>query len=304
MAEAEAEAVENGEQDIRARGQADEDTDQSGGEDELHGSTFPDYRIGIQGGSTQLDGVMLALGIDIGGSGIKSAIVDTSDGSLKTERFRVKTPESPTPRKLLEVLQQSLEHFEWKDGPIGIGFPGVIYDNVIQTAVNLHPSFVGMNLASSLSELSGCHVRVINDADAAGVAEMRLGAGMPYRSHGTVLLITVGTGLGTVLFCNGMLVPNLELGHVIFNGGDAEASLSERARKQQGLSWAKWGKLFNAYLEHLQFLLQPNFIILGGGGVKKPERFVEHLILRTPWEFARFGNRAGIIGCALAAAED
>ncbi|MGC9451001.1 MAG: polyphosphate--glucose phosphotransferase [Oceanipulchritudo sp.] len=244
---------------------------------------------------------MQALGIDIGGSGIKGAVVDVANGELVTERIRISTPREAHAPAVLEILHELIRKLGWKAGPVGIGFPGVIRENRICTAVNLHESLVGVNLAQELKDLPGGPVKVINDADAAGVAEMRFGAGRPCSQSGTVLLLTVGTGIGAVLFTNGVLVPNLELGHLEYRGRNAESYVAERARKEEGLSWKQWGKRFNGFLAHLEFVLQPDLIILGGGGVKKPEKFREQIKITTPWTIAASGNRAGLIGAALAA---
>lgn len=245
---------------------------------------------------------MLALGVDIGGSGIKAAVVDTTKGELVTERLRVPTPDHSEAGVVIPIIRQLIQDFDWAGGPVGIGFPGVIHQQVIHTAINLHDSLVRINLAEVLRDVAGGPVRVLNDADAAGFCEMRYGAGKPYAESGTVLLVTIGTGVGTVLFSDGVLVPNLELGHMEYNGKNAESQVSELARKTQELSWKKWGKRLNGYLQKLEFLLQPDYLILGGGGVKKPDKFVEYLELKTPWSFASSGNLAGIIGAAAAAA--
>jgi len=245
---------------------------------------------------------MLALGMDIGGSGIKSAIVETETGEFVSDRIRTRTPERASPEGLVRILRDQAEELEWHQGPVGIGFPGVIRENVIQTAVNLGEPLLGLNLAAGFASFLKGPVRVLNDADAAGFAEMQLGAGQPFSDSGSVLLLTIGTGIGTAFFHNGLLVPNLEFGHLEINGKSAEAYVSERARKTQNLSWKQWTRRFNEYLRHIAFLLQPDLIILGGGGVKKAEKFAPYLESETPWDFARFGNRAGIIGAAAAAA--
>lgn len=246
---------------------------------------------------------MLAMGIDIGGSGIKGAIVDTASGTLASERIRIPTPDDAEADVLVGILHDLLGQFEWTRGPVGIGFPGVIRKNVIHTAANLHDGLVGLNLAEALkSQLDG-PVRVINDADAAGYAEMRYGEGLPHATEGTVLLLTIGTGIGTVLFTDGVLYPNTEFGHIQFMGTEAEHFVSERVRKAEDLSWKRWSKRFNDFLQYMEFLLQPDLIILGGGGVKKAEKFSSHINIRTPWVLASSGNRAGMIGAALAASE-
>ena len=245
---------------------------------------------------------MLALGMDIGGSGIKSAIVDTDTGEFVSDRIRTRTPESLSQKQLIGILRDQGAELEWDQGPVGIGFPGVIRKNVIHSAVNLGEPLLGLNLAASLKPFLKGPVRVINDADAAGFAEMRLGAGQEHARSGSVLLLTIGTGIGTVFFHNGLLVPNLEFGHLEIKGRNAEVYVSERARKTEDLSWKEWTRRFNEFLRHIAFLLQPDLIILGGGGVKKAEKFIPYLDIATPWKLARFGNRAGIIGAAAAAA--
>jgi len=245
---------------------------------------------------------METFGIDIGGSGIKGAVVDSKSGKLLSERLRLPTPQKPDAKSLIAVLKDLLDAFDWKKGPVGIGFPGPIRDNVILTAINLDSSLVGVNLAKELYPLKPGKITVLNDADAAGFAEMQFGVGKPYLKEGTVLLFTVGTGIGTVIFRNGILVPNMEFGTIEYKGRVAESFVSERARKKEELSWIRWAKRFNGYLQYMERLILPDFIILGGGGVKRPERFQEEIKLDTPWDFAHFGNRAGILGAGIAAA--
>lgn len=243
---------------------------------------------------------MEILGIDIGGSGIKAAVVNTSTGALVTERERIATPSPATPEATLPLVRDLLEAHAWR-GPVGCGFPGVIHGTTIHTAANLDDSFIGVDWGEALSEITGGPSAVLNDADAAGMAEMRFGAG---RGHnGLVMILTIGTGIGTALFHRGELVPNAEIGHIEYEGAEAESFLSEAARKQQGLSWKQWGKRFNGFLQYLEGLLWPDLFILGGGGAKKSEKFDDFLSPRTPWVLAEFGNRAGIIGAAMAAAE-
>ncbi|NBD37775.1 MAG: ROK family protein [Verrucomicrobia bacterium] len=246
---------------------------------------------------------MKALGIDVGGSGIKGAIVDTATGAFLSDRVRIPTPRGMPPEAMLGTLLDFRKRLSWEAGPIGIGFPGVIRGQTIRTSANLDDRLVGVALAKDLENACGDPVCLFNDADAAGFAEIRLGAGTPYAERGTVLLLTIGTGIGTVLFRNGHLLPNLELGHVEFKGGDAEEYVSEHARKKTEMSWKRWGKRFDLFLAYLDRLLSPDLIILGGGGVKKPEKFEAYLRKELPLVFARFGNRAGIIGAAIAASD-
>lgn len=243
---------------------------------------------------------MEVLGIDIGGSGIKGAIVNCASGKLLGERLRYETPTPCTPAALQEVIQQLVTELKWK-GPIGCGFPGVVRNNVIYTAANLDKSCIGMNLAERIRTSTGCPAAILNDADAAGLAEMRFGAG---RGHlGTVIVITVGTGIGSAIFTHGHLVANTEIGHLEFRGKEAEGQLSEPARERKELSWSEWGERFNEYLEYLHSLFWPELFILGGGAVKKFDKFTDKLTVATPVVVATAGNRAGIIGAALRAAE-
>jgi len=241
---------------------------------------------------------MQILGIDIGGSGIKGALVDTQTGQLLVERYRVPTPDPARPRSVAKVVAEISQHFEWS-GPVGCGFPAVICNGVAMTAANIHSKWIKTNAETLFSDLTGCPVRVINDADAAGLAEMAFGAGRERK--GTVLLVTIGTGLGTVLFTDGHLLPNTELGHIELFGADAELSASDAARKRDKLSWKRWAKNFNAYLDTLERLLWPDLIILGGGVIKQHEKFLPLLKLRAEVVPAQLLNEAGIVGAALAA---
>lgn len=243
---------------------------------------------------------MLALGIDIGGSGIKGAIVDTEKGCLVSDRIRIPTPVPAHAGDVIKTVREVIAASGFNNGSVGIGFPGVIRQNTILTAANLEDSLIGVNFDKELSDMGFKSVRVINDADAAGFAEMEFGAGKSHRHSGTVLMLTVGTGIGSVLFTNGQLLPNLELGHIQFEKKNAESRVSERARIRKELSWPKWGKRFCRYLRYVESIIQPDLIILGGGGVKKPEAFSEYIDIDTPWVLASSGNKAGIIGAALA----
>jgi polyphosphate glucokinase len=241
---------------------------------------------------------MHILGIDIGGSGIKGAPVDVETGVLLRERYRLPTPEPAKPKGVIRAVETIAYHFDWKD-PIGAGFPGVVLNGVTMTAVNLHPDWVGLDAAKRFRKATGCPVTVLNDADAAGLAEMAFGAGRGKK--GVVLVVTIGTGLGTALFTDGVLVPNCELGHIEVNGMDAELRASDAIRKAEKLSWKKWGRRFNRYLQALEKLFSPNLIILGGGASKKLNRFGPCLDLRADIVPAEMLNEAGIVGAALAA---
>jgi polyphosphate glucokinase len=240
----------------------------------------------------------LVLGVDIGGSGVKGAIVNTKKGEMQTERFRIPTPEPASPEAISTVIGEIVRHFNW-NGPIGAGFPGVVQNGIIRTAANVDNSWINTDIEKLLANITGCPVSVVNDADAAGLAEMKFGAGKDNK--GLVLLITVGTGLGTVLFAGGKLVPNLEMGHIILRGDDAEKYASDAARQNDHLSWEKWALRFNEYLKRLEDLTWPDLIIIGGGVSKKNELFQGMLQARAKIVPAQLQNNAGIVGAAYAA---
>ncbi len=241
---------------------------------------------------------MEVLGIDIGGSGIKGAPVDSETGKLLAPRLRIPTPEPSKPQKIAQVISQLVQHFEWQ-GPVGCGFPSVISSGTALTAANIHKKWVGADAEALFSEVSGCAVKVVNDADAAGLAEMTFGAG---RDHsGVVMIITIGTGLGSALFTQGHLVPNTELGHLEMNGRDAELQASDAARKREKLSWKRWAKRFNQYLCTLEGLFWPDLFILGGGVSKQFDKFAPYLSVQAQVRPASMLNEAGIVGAALAA---
>jgi polyphosphate glucokinase len=240
---------------------------------------------------------MTVLGIDIGGSGIKGAPVDVEEGSLTDERYRLETPKPATPEAVVAVLGEVADH--WKKGEaIGVTFPGVVRNGVIGTAANLDPSWIGVDAAALFTEHTGRRVVVLNDADAAGVAEVAFGAGRNVR--GVVLLLTFGTGIGSALFHDGRLVPNTELGHLELNGADAELHASDRIREEKGLSWPDWAERVQDYLQVVERLLVPDLIVLGGGVSKKADRFLPHVKIGTPVVPAVLQNNAGIVGAAMA----
>jgi len=243
---------------------------------------------------------MQVLGIDIGGTGIKGAVVDTTTGHLVTERHRVPTPDPAKPRSVGIEVAQIAQHFEWK-APIGVGFPAVIRNGVAFTAANIHPKWIETNAEALFGELTGCPVKVLNDADAAGLAEVTFGVGAGRK--GTILMVTIGTGLGTALFVDGKLYPNTELGHIEVDGADAELGASDAIRKREEMSWKKWAKRFDRFLGALEKLIWPDLIILGGGVSKESEKFVPLLTVQTEIVIAQFLNEAGIVGAALAAQE-
>ncbi|MBS1252038.1 MAG: Polyphosphate glucokinase [Anaerolineales bacterium] len=243
---------------------------------------------------------MEILGVDVGGSGIKGAPVDTETGELLAKRHRIKTPKPATPDAVAETVAKLAEHFEWS-GVIGCGFPAAIQNGIARTASNIDDRWIGTNAAALFADATGCRVRVINDADAAGLAEMQFGAGQGHQ--GVVLLVTIGTGLGTALFTEGKLVPNVELGHIVLKGKDAERYASDAARKKKDLSWKKWGKRFNRYLRRLEDLIWPDLFILGGGASKrkKYKKYAHRIKVEANVTPAEFRNEAGIVGAALSA---
>ena len=241
---------------------------------------------------------MEILGIDVGGSGIKGAIVDTEKGKLLSERYRIPTPAPSTPDSIAETIKEIIDFFEWKKD-FGVGFPAAIHQNIVRTAANIHQSWIGVDVIELLQQKTGIRPTVLNDADAAGIAELKFGAGK--KSKGVTILLTIGTGIGSVFFHNGKLIPNLELGHIYMpNGYKAEFYASDLARKRDDLKWKQWAKRFNEYLCYLEGLLWPDLFILGGGASKKFEKFEGYLETRTPVVPAALKNHAGIIGAAIA----
>ncbi len=238
---------------------------------------------------------MEVLGIDVGGSGIKGAIVDTITGNLVGERHRIETPQPATPDEIAEVIKQIVSHFKWK-GKVGVGFPAAVQMGVVKTAANIDESWIGVHINSYLSAKTTCEVYVINDADAAGMAEISYGAGKDVP--GTVMMITVGTGIGTALFIDGKLLPNTELGHLEFKNKTIERYAADSVRKKKDLDWASWGERFNKALIHYERMLYPNLFIIGGGTSKKMDRFESKITIKTKVQAAQLLNEAGIIGAA------
>ncbi len=246
---------------------------------------------------------MQVLGIDIGGTGIKGCPVCTETGEMLGERYRIPTPAEATEEAILDTVQSIAKEFSWK-GPVGCGYPGVVHRGVIHSAANLDKSLIGVDLAKGLGSRVGRPAWVVNDADAAGLAEMRFGAGKDER--GVVIMLTIGTGIGTALFVDGHMVPNLELGHVKMRlhkdpkYQDAEKLVADSARRKADLSWKQWAKRFNRYLAYMEKLLNPDLILLGGGAAKKGDKFMKYLEAQASIKTATLENRAGIIGAALA----
>lgn len=250
---------------------------------------------------------MEVLGIDIGGSGIKGAVIDTASGTMLTERHRLPTPDDAGRKALLGALEELRDHFNWQ-GPVGCGFPGVVREGVILTAANLEDGLIGWPLADALQVLFKGAASVLNDADAAGLAEV--GLGDESLRKGVVMVLTVGTGVGSALFNEGQLVPNTELGHLTLGAMrkprqpavTAEEWASNRARKQEDLTWEDWAPRMNRVLAQLHALFWPDCFILGGGAAKRASKFEEALESPVPVKIARWGNHAGIIGAAHATA--
>jgi polyphosphate glucokinase len=240
-------------------------------------------------------------GLDIGGSGIKGAPVDLSRGELTADRVRIVTPVGAKVHDVAQTAGEVVKGFGY-EGLIGAAFPAVIVDGRALTASNVDIGWIGTDVAGTLSAATGGEVAVINDADAAGLAEMRFGAGRGIA--GTVALLTLGTGIGSALFLDGELVPNTEFGHLEIDGQDAEIKTAESARDREGLSWEHWARRVSKYLRHLEAALWPDLLIIGGGVSRKADKFLPLLEgVRTKVVAAQLQNDAGIIGAALWAAE-
>ncbi|HET9589072.1 MAG TPA: ROK family protein [Anaerolineales bacterium] len=240
---------------------------------------------------------MQILGIDVGGSGIKGAPVDIRTGQLLAERVRIKTPKGAEPEPIADVVAEIARGFEWKS-PIGIGFPAPIKTGVAMMAANVSEKWVGLDADELFTRVTGCDCTMINDADAAGLAEMKFGAGKGQR--GTVIMITLGTGIGTAIFHRGNLLPNTEFGHLEMNGREAEHRASDAVRQREDLSWKKYAKRLNKYLAEMEKLFWPDLFIVGGGISKESEKYLPLLKIKTPMIPAQFLNEAGIVGAALA----
>jgi len=244
---------------------------------------------------------MKALGIDIGGSALKGAPVDTKTGKLLAERYRVPTPERLTPREMAKAVAEIAAHFRWR-GPIGVGFPGVIHGSRIFSAANLDPKFIGVDGGKLFGQAAGTKVALINDAAAAALAEMRFGAGRGFT--GKALLLTLGTGVGTAIAYQGIVMP-AELGHVPWGkkGESAEKFVAASVREEQDLEWEEWGDLLRKYVGVLERILWPELIIVGGGVSAKHKKFFKYIKPRAKLVPAKFFNQAGIAGAAIWAVE-
>lgn len=242
---------------------------------------------------------MQVLGIDIGGSGIKGAPVDTTTGELTAPRRRIPTPQPSKPEAVANVVGEVVRHFGW-NGPVGCTFPAIVQQGVVHSAANVDKSWIGVNGKALLEQATACPVILLNDADAAGIAEMTFGAGKGH--NGVVMILTFGTGIGSAIFTEGKLLPNTELGHLVIRGKDAEERASERAREEHEWGWKAWAKRVNEYLSYVEALFSPDLLIFGGGISKNHKEFFHLLESRAPLVPAAFFNEAGIVGAALAAA--
>jgi len=240
------------------------------------------------------------LGIDIGGSGIKGAIVNVKTGEMTTDKYRIPTPEQSTPEAVVKTIRQIAKKFEW-EGPIGVGFPGVILHGVVKTAANVDDGWLNVHLENLLEKQTGSKNVAVNDADAAGLAEMKFGAGR--KNKGVVIMLTVGTGIGAALFTQGKLSPNCEWGDICLRGGidNAEKWASDAARKNYDLTWEEWIQRLTTYIQYIENMFWPDLIIIGGGFAKKLEKKGVPFETRTKIVPAQLLNEAGIIGAAVAA---
>ncbi|MDH3194175.1 MAG: ROK family protein [Acidimicrobiia bacterium] len=242
---------------------------------------------------------MKRFGIDIGGSGVKGAPVDLDKGKLLTERFRILTPQPSTPRAVGQVVKEILDHFEWQR-PFGCAMPSVVRRGIVESAANIDKSWIGVDGAALFSEITGRKVSLLNDADAAGLAELKFGAAR--KEEGLVILLTFGTGIGSAMFIDGTLVPNTELGHLEFKGIPAEHYAAGRLHEEEegDLSFHEWGDRVAEYLRHLERLFSPDLFVIGGGISKQYSEFHDRLQVATKVVPAKLRNEAGIVGAALA----
>lgn len=244
----------------------------------------------------------LVMGIDVGASGIKGGIVDVTTGEMLTERLKVETPQPATPKAMAAAFKELIDMHNWEDGLIGVGFPSVVMNGVAMTAANIDDAWIGKSIEEIFGNISGCPVITVNDADAAGLAEVKFGVGKGVK--GSVIMITIGSGLGSGLFTDGKLVRNTEFGHFQLKGMLAEHYASDRTRREKDLSWNEWGERFNEYLIQLRRLFSPNLIILGGGSSKKFKKYSDQITVDTPIRIAEYLNKAGAIGAAIYAHEE
>lgn len=245
----------------------------------------------------------LSFGIDIGGTGVKGAIVDLRTGEFVGERCRIETPQPATPDAISGTVAEIVDHFGWT-GPVGLTLPGVVKDGVMRTAANIDPSWIGRDVRQMFSDkLGGRKITVLNDADAAGLAELKYGSGS-HIDEGLVILLTLGTGIGSAMLYNGILVPNTEFGHIEVHGTIAEKRASALVRKEKGWGFEEWAKRLSKVLAMYERLFSPDLFIAGGGISRKADKWVPHLTNSTPVVPAQLLNTAGIVGAAMAVADD
>jgi len=255
---------------------------------------------------TEVASGRIAIGIDVGGSGIKAAVVDLEAGRFRSERLRIATPNPSTPEAVITAIGRLCKRLAKESGlgastPVGVGLPGVTMDATLKFAANIDPSWVGFPVVERLSKVTGRPVSIVNDADAAGIAEMRFGAGRD--RPGVVIFLTLGTGVGSGVFIDGSLVPNTEFGQMEIRGRPAERRSAAAARLKRGLSWKAWTQDLDEHLGRIDQLMWPNLMILGGGVSKQADRFLPRLTVRCPVVAAQLRNDAGIIGAAIVAVE-
>jgi polyphosphate glucokinase len=239
-------------------------------------------------------------GIDFGGSGIKGAPVDLEKGDFAAERVRIDTPQPATPDAVAKVFADLLGRFDDSDGPVGVTVPGVVRNGVVHSAANIDKHWIGEDADKLFTDATGREVHVVNDADAAGLAEVRYGAAK--GRMGLVILTTLGTGIGSAFLYDGVLVPNSELGHLEVDGHDAESRAAASVREKKGLSWEEWAQRLTAYYRKLEQLFSPDLFVVGGGVSKQVDEFLPHVDVETPIVPAKLRNQAGIVGAALYAA--
>lgn len=237
-------------------------------------------------------------GIDIGGSGMKAAVVDLDTGALASERIRIPTPKPATPSAMAEVAAELVRRHGWS-ASLGVGFPGIVHHGVVHSAANVDAGWVGVDADRLFSDACGLDVAMVNDADAAGLAEVHWGAARDVA--GVVLVLTFGTGIGSALFVDGMLVPNTELGHLELDGRNAESHAAASARERENLGWTEWARRVQRYLRHVELLFSPDLIVVGGGASKAADRWLPKISIATPIVAAAMANNAGIVGAALVA---
>ena len=243
------------------------------------------------------------LGIDIGGTGIKGAIVDVRTGSLLTERIRLATPQPATPKAVADTVQKLIDELKY-EGPVGVGFPAIVRKGIAGSAANVDDSWIGTNIEKVLEKKTGLPFFAVNDADAAGIAAMAFGAGKDYTKDGVVVMVTIGTGLGGALFVDGELMPNLEIGQIFLKNQKtvAEKFISNKIRKDTNMKWSDFGKRFNKFLSHIDAILNPDLIILGGGASKSFAEFKKYVKTNAEVKAATLANAAGTVGAAVYAA--